>query len=50
MKSFLSALNKSEAMLNSWNERIWMLMVENGVVNRDKTITFKFTSGTEITL
>ncbi len=50
MKSFLSVLNKSEDMLNSWNERIWMLMVENGVVNRDKTITFKFTSGTEITL
>lgn len=29
IKSFLSVLNKSEDMLNSWNERIWMLMVEN---------------------
>jgi len=42
IKSFLSVLNKSEDMLNSWNERIWMLMVENGVVNRDKSVTFKF--------
>jgi len=27
-----------------------MIMVEKAIVNRDKTITFKFTSGTEITL
>jgi len=27
-----------------------MIMVEKAIVNRDKTITFKFTSGTEITI
>ena len=42
IKSFLSVLNKSEDMLNSWNERIWMLMVEKAIVQRDKSVTFKF--------
>lgn len=40
MKSFLSVLNKSEDMLNSWNERIWMLMVEKAIVQRDKSVKF----------
>ncbi len=42
MKSFLSVINKSEDMLNSWNERIWMLMVEKAIVQRDKNIKFIF--------
>ncbi|MGI6769204.1 MAG: hypothetical protein ACOX43_09025 [Bacilli bacterium] len=40
MKSFLSVINKSEDMLNSWNERIWMLMVEKAIIQRDKRIKF----------
>ena len=35
-------MNKSEDKLSEWNEDIWMLMVENGIVNRDKSVTFKF--------
>ena len=42
LKSFLSAMNKSEDKLNDWNEDVWMLMVENGIINRDKSITFKY--------
>ncbi len=42
LKSFLSVMNKSEDKLSEWNEDVWMLMVENGVINRDKTIIFKF--------
>jgi len=29
-------------MLNSWNERIWMLMVEKAIVQRDKSVKFIF--------
>jgi hypothetical protein len=29
---------------------MWMIMVEKVIVNRDKSITFKVTSGTEITV
>ena len=42
LKSFLSVMNKSEDKLSEWNEEIWMLMIENGIVNRDKSVTFKF--------
>ena len=49
MKSFLSVLNKSEDMLNSWNELVWRLLVEKATVHRYKTIIFQFKDGTEIT-
>ncbi len=42
LKLFLSVMNKSEDKLSEWNEDVWMLMVESGIVNRDKTIIFKF--------
>lgn len=42
MKSFLSVLNKAEDMLNSWNERVWMLMMEKANVQRDKSVKFIF--------
>ena len=33
-----------------WSDDVWMTMVEKATVNRNKTITFQFTSGKEITL
>ncbi len=42
LKSFLSVMNKSDDKLSEWNEDVWMLMVENGIVNRDKSIMFKY--------
>ncbi|HHU81073.1 MAG TPA: recombinase family protein, partial [Acholeplasmataceae bacterium] len=42
MNAFLNTMYKTEDELSEWNKLIWMLMVENGVVNRDKSVTFKF--------
>ena len=50
MKAYLEEIKKADNYLPEWSNNVWMLMVEKAIVNRDKTITFRFTSGTEITL
>jgi hypothetical protein len=50
MKAYLEEIKKADNYLPEWSNDVWMVMVEKAIVNRDKTITFKFTSGTEITL
>lgn len=50
MKAYLSEIKKADNYLPEWSDDLWVLMVESGTVNRDKTITFKFNCGAEITL
>ena len=50
MKAYLEEIKKADNYLPKWSNDVWMIMVKKAIVNRDKTITFKFTSGTEITL
>lgn len=50
MKAYLEEIKKADNYLHEWSNDVWMIMVEKAIVNRDKTITFKFTSGTEVTL
>jgi len=50
MKAYLLEIKKADNYLPEWSDDLWMLMVESGTVNRDKTITFKFNGGAEITL
>ncbi len=50
MKAYLEEIKKADNYLPEWSNDVWMLMVEKAIVNKDKTITFKFTSGAEVTL
>lgn len=50
MRSYLEAMKQADDFLEEWSDEVWILMVEKATVNRDKTITFRFTSGKEITL
>ena len=50
MKAYLKEIKKADNYLPEWSIDLWMLMVDSAIVNRNKTITFKFTSGTEITV
>ena len=40
LNAFVSVMSKSDAKLSGWNERIWMLMVEKAIIQRDKRIKF----------
>ena len=42
LNAFVSVMSKSDDKLSDWNERIWMLMVEKAIVQRDKSVKFIF--------
>ena len=50
LQSFLESLKQKECIIDQWDEELWMIMVEKAIVHRDKSITFKFYNGKEITL
>lgn len=50
MRAYLEAMKQADDFLEEWSDEAWILMVETATVNRDKTITFRFTGGKEITL
>ena len=50
MKAYLKEIKKADNYLPEWSIDLWMLMVDSAIVNRDKMVTFKLTSGTEITI
>lgn len=48
LKAFLTNLKKADDKLSDWNEYIWLLLVKNAIVHRDKRITFKLNNGKQI--
>lgn len=50
MALFIRALKKQPIVLDKWDDAIWTVMVEKGIVHRDGQITFVFYNGTEITV
>ncbi|MFA5432670.1 MAG: hypothetical protein WC319_07350, partial [Candidatus Paceibacterota bacterium] len=50
MKAYLEEIKKADNYLPEWSNDVWMLMIEKAIVNIDKTISFKFTSGIEQTV
>ncbi len=50
MALFIRTLKKQPEVLDKWDDTIWTVMVEKGIVHRDGRITFIFYNGTEITV
>lgn len=48
MRAYLEAMKQADDFLEEWSDEAWILMVETAIVNRDKTITFKFANGQTI--
>lgn len=46
----IRTMRRSKIVLTEWDDTIWTVMVEKAVVHRDKTITFHFRNGSEITV
>lgn len=49
LKTFIEMLKKGEAQFE-WDETIFNFTLEKAVVHKDKSITFKFCSGYEVTI
>ena len=50
LNSYLSTLENADTKTLEWDDALWMTVLDNAIVNRDETITFKFINGKEITL
>lgn len=50
MALYIRTLKKQPTVLTEWNDAIWTVMVEKAIVHRDKSITFVFYNGSEVTV
>lgn len=50
MALYIRTLKKQPNVLTEWNDTIWTVMVEKAIVHRDKSITFVFYNGSEVTV
>ena len=48
LRLFIGALKKQPLVLEEWDERLWIAILDRGTVSRDGRIVFKFKSGREI--
>lgn len=48
LNSYLSDFDKNGTIINKWDDCIWMIALENAIVNRYGTITFNFIVGKSI--
>lgn len=48
LRLFIGALKRQPLVLEEWNERLWVALVERATVFRDGRIVFKFKNGREI--
>ena len=50
MLLFILTLKKNPQVLDNWDDTIWTVMVEKGIVHRDGSVKFVFYNGKEITI
>ena len=48
MRLFIRTLKRQPERMDTWDDTIWMVMVEKAIVHKDGGITFVFYNGTEI--
>ena len=48
VKRTINQIKDSNVLLEEWNDKIWYLMVDEAIVHKDKSITFKFYNGIEL--
>ena len=48
LEASIKEMETAETTIDTWNDELWMTIVESAVVHKDKSITFKFYNGKEI--
>jgi len=48
LDSFIEKLKESKEFITEWDSEVWNFMLDEAIVNRDGSITFRFKNGTEI--
>lgn len=50
MELFIASIEDKPDAIDTWDDNLWLLLIEQAVVHHDKSITFKFTNIKEITI
>lgn len=50
MSLFIRTLKKQPEILEEWDDTSWTMMVEKAIIHRDRSITFVFYNGSEISV
>ena len=48
LKAFTKTLKQQPLVVDEWNERLWITLLDTAMVNYDSKIVFRFKSGVEI--
>ena len=48
MKAFIKTLKQQPLVVDEWNERLWITLLDTAMVNCDGKIVFQFKNGVEI--
>lgn len=48
LRTMLDEIEKQPLVLENWEERLWISLLESATVHADNRITFRFKDGTEI--
>ena len=50
LRIFIGAIESQPLVLETWDERLWIGLLDTATVNSNNSITFRFKNGTEITI
>ena len=50
LEAFIKTIETKENIIDEFSVDLWNLMIQEAIVHQDKTITFKFKNGKEVTL
>lgn len=50
LNSYLATFKEAGKTITDWDDNLWMTVLDKAIVNRDRSITFKFIVGIDITI
>ena len=48
LRIFIGSIKEKPLVLETWDERLWITLLETATVHADNRITFRFKDGTDI--
>ena len=49
LQCYIDSMHDKALVLSEWDNKMWVVMIDHCIVHRDKTVTFVFRDGTELT-
>ena len=50
LRNFIKSLKEQPETITEWDDSLWRDLLDTAVVHKDKSITFRFKDGTEVSV